>query len=78
MSKAIAEGSLVAAAVLAACAAPAYFPSVEIGGELYADGGLVAVALGTAFLACPESGASAPYKQAVLARAVALASAAAS
>ena len=34
----------VADAVLAACAAPAYFPSVEIGGALYADGGLFAVA----------------------------------
>jgi nitronate monooxygenase len=30
--------------------------------------GAQAAALGTAFLACPESGASAPYKQAVLAR----------
>lgn len=29
---------------MAACAAPAYFPSVEIGGRLYADGGLFAVA----------------------------------
>lgn len=38
------EGVVVADAVLAACAAPAYFPSVEIGGELFADGGLVAVA----------------------------------
>jgi patatin-like phospholipase/acyl hydrolase len=38
------ERVVVANAVLAACAAPAYFPSVEIGGELYADGGLVAVA----------------------------------
>lgn len=34
----------VADAVLAACAAPAYFPSVPIGGSLYADGGLFAVA----------------------------------
>jgi uncharacterized protein len=34
----------VADAVLAACAAPAYFPSVEIDGALYADGGLFAVA----------------------------------
>jgi predicted acylesterase/phospholipase RssA len=31
-------------ATLASCAAPAYFPSVEIGGQLYADGGLFAVA----------------------------------
>jgi uncharacterized protein len=38
------EDVVVADAVLAACAAPAYFPSVEIGGELFADGGLVAVA----------------------------------
>lgn len=29
---------------LAACAAPAYFPCVRIGGRLYADGGLFAVA----------------------------------
>jgi patatin-like phospholipase/acyl hydrolase len=29
---------------MAACAAPAYFPSVAIGGRLYADGGLFAVA----------------------------------
>ena len=29
---------------MATCAAPAYFPSVQIGGELYADGGLFAVA----------------------------------
>lgn len=34
----------VADAVLGACAAPAYFPSVSIGGALYADGGLFAVA----------------------------------
>jgi uncharacterized protein len=34
----------VADAVLAACAAPAYFPSVPIGDSLYADGGLFAVA----------------------------------
>jgi uncharacterized protein len=34
----------VADAVLAACAAPAYFPSVTIDGALYADGGLFAVA----------------------------------
>jgi uncharacterized protein len=34
----------VADAVLAACAAPAYFPSVAIDGALYADGGLFAVA----------------------------------
>jgi predicted acylesterase/phospholipase RssA len=31
-------------ATLASCAAPAYFPSVEIDGALYADGGLYAVA----------------------------------
>ncbi|MBE7416966.1 MAG: patatin-like phospholipase family protein [Ideonella sp.] len=31
-------------ATLASCAAPAYFPSVAIGGQLYADGGLFAVA----------------------------------
>jgi len=31
-------------ATLASCAAPAYFPSVDIGGQLYADGGLFAVA----------------------------------
>ncbi len=31
-------------AVLAACAAPAYFPSVKIGNDVYADGGLFAVA----------------------------------
>ncbi len=31
-------------AVMAACAAPAYFPSVAIDGELYADGGMFAVA----------------------------------
>ena len=29
---------------MAACAAPAYFPSVRVGGRLYADGGLFAVA----------------------------------
>ena len=34
----------VADAVLAACAAPAYFASVPIDGSLYADGGLFAVA----------------------------------
>ncbi len=34
----------VADAVLAACAAPAYFPAVPIGDALYADGGLFAVA----------------------------------
>jgi len=28
----------------AACAAPAYFPSVRLDGRLYADGGLFAVA----------------------------------
>lgn len=31
-------------ATLASCAAPAYFPSVRIGGDLFADGGLFAVA----------------------------------
>ena len=31
-------------ATLASCAAPVYFPSIEIGGQLYADGGLFAVA----------------------------------
>jgi predicted acylesterase/phospholipase RssA len=31
-------------ATLASCAAPVYFPSVDIGGQLYADGGLFAVA----------------------------------
>jgi uncharacterized protein len=34
----------VADAVLAGCAAPAYFPSVQVGDSLYADGGLFAVA----------------------------------
>lgn len=34
----------VADAVLAACAAPAYFAAVPIGGSLFADGGLFAVA----------------------------------
>jgi uncharacterized protein len=38
------EHICVADAVLAACAAPAYFPSVVIGDALYADGGLFAVA----------------------------------
>jgi uncharacterized protein len=38
------EDLRVADAVLAACAAPAYFPSVAIGDALYADGGLFAVA----------------------------------
>ena len=38
------EAVRVADAVLAACAAPAYFPSVPIGDSLYADGGLFAVA----------------------------------
>jgi uncharacterized protein len=38
------ESVRVADAVLAACAAPAYFASVEIDGALYADGGLFAVA----------------------------------
>lgn len=32
------------AVAMAACAAPAYFPSVWVGGHLYADGGLFAVA----------------------------------
>jgi uncharacterized protein len=31
-------------AVMATCAAPAYFPAVPIGGQLFADGGLFAVA----------------------------------
>jgi uncharacterized protein len=31
-------------AVMAGCAAPGYFPSVSIGGQLFADGGLFAVA----------------------------------
>jgi patatin-like phospholipase/acyl hydrolase len=38
------EEMLVLDAVMAACAAPAYFPSVAIGDALYADGGLFAVA----------------------------------
>lgn len=39
------DGPLRASDVaLASCAAPAYFPSVSVGGRLYADGGLVAVA----------------------------------
>jgi patatin-like phospholipase/acyl hydrolase len=38
------ESIRVADAVLAACAAPAYFPAVAIDGSLYADGGLFAVA----------------------------------
>jgi len=39
------DGELLAADVaMAACAAPAYFPSVRIGERLYADGGLFAVA----------------------------------
>lgn len=39
------DGALRAVDVaLAACAAPAYFPSVRIDGRLYADGGLFAVA----------------------------------
>ena len=39
------DGELLAVDVaMAACAAPAYFPSVHIGGRLYADGGLFAVA----------------------------------
>jgi len=31
-------------ATMASCAAPAYFPAIAIGGQLYADGGLFAVA----------------------------------
>jgi patatin-like phospholipase/acyl hydrolase len=39
------DGELRAADIaMAACAAPAYFPSVRVGGRLYADGGLFAVA----------------------------------
>jgi patatin-like phospholipase/acyl hydrolase len=38
------EAIRVADAVLAACAAPAYFPAVPIGDSLYAGGGLFAVA----------------------------------
>jgi len=39
------DGGLRAVEVaMAACAAPAYFPSVRLGGRLYADGGLFAVA----------------------------------
>lgn len=38
------EAVRVTDAVLAACAAPAYFPSVPIGDALFADGGLFAVA----------------------------------
>jgi len=39
------DGGLRAADVaLAACAAPAYFPAVRIGGRIYVDGGLFAVA----------------------------------
>ena len=38
------EMVVVIDAVLAACAAPAYFPSVKIGDAVYADGGLFAVA----------------------------------
>jgi patatin-like phospholipase/acyl hydrolase len=39
------DAALKAADVaMAACAAPAYFPSVRVGGRLYADGGLFAVA----------------------------------
>ena len=41
----IGDGELRAVDVaMAACAAPAYFPSVRIGEQLYADGGLFAVA----------------------------------
>lgn len=38
------ESLRVVDAVLAACAAPAYFPAVKVGASLYADGGLFAVA----------------------------------
>ena len=38
------EGVRLLDATMATCAAPAYFPAVRIGGELYADGGLFAVA----------------------------------
>jgi predicted acylesterase/phospholipase RssA len=38
------EGVRLVDATMASCAAPAYFPSVEIDGQLYADGGLFAVA----------------------------------
>ena len=39
------DGALRAVDVaMAACAAPAYFPAVRLGGRLYADGGLFAVA----------------------------------
>lgn len=38
------EAVLAVDAAMATCAAPAYFPAVRIGDELYADGGLFAVA----------------------------------
>lgn len=38
------EALRAADVAMAACAAPAYFPSVEVAGKLYADGGLFAVA----------------------------------
>ena len=38
------EATLIVDATMASCAAPAYFPAVRIGDELYADGGLFAVA----------------------------------
>jgi uncharacterized protein len=38
------EGVRLIDAAMASCAAPAYFPSVQIDGELFADGGLFAVA----------------------------------
>ena len=38
------EGVRLVDAAMASCAAPAYFPAVKIGGELFADGGLFAVA----------------------------------
>lgn len=38
------EGLRAADVAMAACAAPAYFPSVRLNGRLYADGGLFAVA----------------------------------
>ena len=61
-----------AAAALAALAAHAW-QSYSGSYLSYVSGiwlalGAAAAALGTAFLACPESGASPPYKEAVLAR----------
>ncbi len=38
------EATLIVDAAMASCAAPAYFPAVRIGADLYADGGLFAVA----------------------------------